>query len=260
MWAGAWRIATIARLGAPQAILGPGTVQRIDPACPSPYSPQPMPPGLSHIDAWIFDLDNTLYPAGADLFALIDVKMTDYIARLLGTDRVEARRIQKAYFLGHGTTLAGLMAHHEVDPDDYLAFVHDIEMDVLEENVPLAAAIARLPGRKVVFTNADGPYAQRVLDRLGLGRSFEAVHDIQAMDLAPKPLPSAYAGLCERLSIDPATALFADDMARNLAPAKAIGMTTLWVDNGSEQSADPDRSFIDHVTPDLTAWLEGILA
>ncbi len=218
-----------------------------------------MPPGLDHIRAWVFDLDNTLYPSSADLFAQIDAKMTDYIARLLDLDRVEARRIQKAYFFGHGTTLAGLMAEHRVDPHDFLNFVHDVEMDVLEENVPLAAAVAKLPGRKVVFTNGDGPYARRVLDRLGLGRSFEAIHDIHAMDLAPKPAASAYEGLCASLDIDPTTALFADDMARNLAPAKAIGMTTVWVDNGSEQAADMDRSFIDYTTHDLTAWLEGIL-
>ncbi|QNE32156.1 pyrimidine 5'-nucleotidase [Sphingomonas sp. NBWT7] len=218
-----------------------------------------MPPALDHVSAWIFDLDNTLYPSSADLFARIDAKMTDYIARLLDLDPVEARRIQKAYFLGHGTTLAGLMAEHDVDPHDFLDYVHDIEMDVLERNLPLVAAVAKLPGRKVVFTNGDAPYARRVLDRLGLGESFEAVHDIHAMELAPKPAPSAYAGLCKALAIDPARALFADDMARNLAPAKAIGMTTVWVDNGSEQAADADRSFIDYTTPDLTAWLQGIL-
>ena len=124
---------------------------------------------------------------------------------------------------------------------------------------PLAAAIAKLPGRKIVFTNGDAPYARRVLDRLGLGASFEAIHDIHAMALMPKPAPSAYAGLCAAFGIDPAQSLFADDMARNLAPAKAIGMTTVWVDNGSEQAADSDRSFIDHTTHDLTHWLEGIL-
>jgi len=218
-----------------------------------------MPPLLAPIRNWIFDLDNTLYPASADLFAQIDVKMTAYVADLLGIDLVEARRIQKAYFLGHGTTLAGLMAEHEVDPHHYLDVVHDIEMDVLEENLPLAAAIAKLPGRKIVFTNGDGRYARRVLDRLGLGATFEAVHDIHAMDLMPKPAASAYAGLCAAFDLDPAQSLFADDMARNLAPAKAIGMTTVWIDNGSEQAADSDRSFIDHTTHDLTHWLEGIL-
>ena len=218
-----------------------------------------MVPALQHIDAWIFDLDNTLYPARADLFGQIDRRMTAYIARLLDLDQVEARRVQKGYFHGHGTTLAGLMAEHNVDPHAFLAEVHDIEFDVLTHDAPLAAAIARLPGRKLIFTNGDAPYAVRVLDRLGLADSFEAIHDIHAMDLRPKPAASAYRGLCDTHGIDPAAALFADDMARNLAPAKAIGMTTLWVDNGSEQGPEADRAFIDHTVAELTPWLEHLL-
>ncbi|WP_242184086.1 pyrimidine 5'-nucleotidase [Sphingomonas sp. CARO-RG-8B-R24-01] len=215
---------------------------------------------LASIRNWVFDLDNTLYPASARLFDQMDVKMTAYVAQALGVDLVEARRIQKAYFFDHGTTLAGLMAEHGVDPHHFLADVHDIEMDVLDENAPLAAAIARLPGRKIIFTNADTPYATRVLDRLGLGESFEAIHDIHAMDLKPKPNASAYAGLCAAFDIDPTESLFVEDMARNLAPAKAIGMTTVWIDNGSEQAAaEQDRSFIDFTTPDLTAWLHDIM-
>jgi len=214
---------------------------------------------LDHVRNWIFDLDNTLYPASANLFGRIDAKMTRFVAALLNVDQAEAYRIQKAYFLDHGTTLAGLMAEHDVEPHAFLGYVHDIEMDVLEENAPLAAAIAKLPGRKLVFTNADTPYAARVLDRLGLGASFEAVHDIHAMDLKPKPEPSAYAGLCAAFGIDPGESLFVEDMARNLKPAKAIGMTTVWVDNGSEQAADQDRGFIDFTTHDITAWLEGVL-
>ncbi len=218
-----------------------------------------MLPALSHVDTWIFDLDNTLYPARANLFALIDARMTAFVADLLKVDRTEAFRVQKEYFLGHGTTLAGLMAHHDVDPHAFLSYVHDIEMDVLEENAPLAAHLACLPGRKLVFTNGDKPYALKVLDRLGLGASFEAVHDIIAMDLAPKPSASAYAGLCAAYDIDPARALFVEDMARNLKPAKAIGMTTVWVDNGSEQHHDADRDYVDYRTDDLTHWLEHIL-
>ncbi|MBA3898550.1 MAG: pyrimidine 5'-nucleotidase, partial [Sphingomonadaceae bacterium] len=111
-----------------------------------------MPPGLAHIDAWIFDLDNTLYPHSARLFEQVDRRITDYIARLFQVGHDEAYRIQKGYFHARGTTLAGLMAEHGVDPHEYLADVHDIEMDMLEENAPLAAAIAKLPGRKLVFT------------------------------------------------------------------------------------------------------------
>jgi putative hydrolase of the HAD superfamily len=214
---------------------------------------------LDHVRNWIFDLDNTLYPTSARLFDRIDAKMTAYVADLLGLEHDAAYQVQKDYFLAHGTTLAGLMARHDVDPHHFLADVHDIEMDVLEENAPLAAAIARLPGRKIVFTNGDGPYALRVLERLGLRETFEGIHDIHAMDLRPKPEPSAYAGLCAAFDLDPAQSLFVEDMARNLKPAKAIGMTTLWVDNGSEQAADGDRSFIDFTTHDLTDWLHSVL-
>lgn len=218
-----------------------------------------MLPALAHVRTWIFDLDNTLYPASANLFQRIDARMTAYVGRLLDLAPLEALKVQKRYFLDHGTTLAGLMADHGVDPHDFLNDVHDIEMDVLEENAPLAAAIAKLPGRKLVFTNGDAPYAGRVLERLGLQQSFEAVHDIHAMNLKPKPEPSAYAGLCAAFGIDPYTALFADDMARNLAPAKAIGMATLWVDNGSEQSEDVARGHIDFTCTDVTDWLHDIL-
>ncbi|HEX8485853.1 pyrimidine 5'-nucleotidase [Sphingomonas sp.] len=218
-----------------------------------------MLPALAHIDTWIFDLDNTLYPARADLFGRIDRRMTAFVEKLLGVDAAEAHRIQKAYFMGHGTTLAGLMREHQVDPHAFLAYVHDVEMDALEVDAPLAAAIARLPGRKLVFTNGDKPYALKVLDRLGLGGTFEAVHDLHAMDLVPKPNVSAYRGLCAAHAIDPHRALFVEDMARNLAPAKAIGMTTVWIDNGSEQAPDPDRSYIDHVVRDLAGWLNEIM-
>lgn len=215
---------------------------------------------LSHIRNWIFDLDNTLYPASSNLFPLIDARIGAYVARHLGVDRQEAHRIQKGYFHAHGTTLSGLMAEHGVDPHHYLADVHDIEMDLLERNDALAAALARLPGRKLVFTNGDAPYAAKVLDRLGLGDSFEAIHDIHATAYRPKPEPVAYQGLCDAYGLDPARSLFAEDMARNLKPAKAIGMTTVWVDNGSEQPPeDSDRSFIDYTTTDIGHWLQDIL-
>jgi putative hydrolase of the HAD superfamily len=218
-----------------------------------------MLPRLAPIRNWIFDLDNTLYPASADLFAQVDARMTGFIQDLLGLEHDEARRVQKSYFHNHGTTLSGLMAEHHVDPHAFLAHVHDIEMDVLEHDAPLVAAIAKLPGRKLVFTNGDKPYALKILDRLGLGESFEAIHDIHAMGLMPKPHASAYAGFCAAFDIDPTESLFVDDMARNLAPAKAIGMTTVWVDNGSEQSPDVERAHIDFTVPVLAPWLETIL-
>lgn len=214
------------------------------------------PSALAHVDTWIFDLDNTLYPARCDLFALIDERMGAYIQDLVGCDAVEARRIQKSYFHEHGTTLSGLMAVHGTDPHHFLDYVHDIALDRVEHDARLVEAIGRLPGRKLVFTNGDDAYARRVLDRLGLGSAFEGLHDIHAMNYVPKPAPASYAAMCARWAIDPARALFAEDMVRNLRPAKDIGMTTLWVNNGSEQATGTHHpSFVDFETDDLTDWL-----
>ena len=219
-----------------------------------------MRPGLAHIDSWIFDLDNSLYPASADLFALIDIRMGEYIQRLLACDPEEARRVQKRHFLEHGTTLAGLMRDHGVDPHDFLDFVHDVDLARITADPALVDALDRLPGRKFVFTNADEAYARRVLDRLGLANAFDGMHDIHAMNYVPKPNPDAYAALCRRLGIAAGRALFVDDMARNLKPAKALGMTTVWLDNGSERGGeDADPGFIDFVANDIGAWLANIL-
>jgi putative hydrolase of the HAD superfamily len=219
-----------------------------------------MLPDFNHINCWIFDLDNTLYPASADLFALIDVRMGEYIQTLVGCDAVEAKRVQKAHFHEHGTTLSGLMAHHDIDPKHFLDFVHDIKMDRLTPDPALAAALARLPGRKLIYTNGDADYAGRVLEALGLGESFEAIHDIYGSALLPKPDPRSYTMMCDALAVDPARALFVEDMARNLKPAKALGMATVWVNNGSEYGqTHACNSFIDHEIGHVGDWLNEIL-
>ncbi len=212
---------------------------------------------LSHIDAWIFDLDNTLYPASCDLFGLIDQRMTIAVARRLGLPHDEAYAVQKRYFHEHGTTLSGLMVEHGADPHEFLAEVHAIEMDALSEDRRLVDAIALLPGRKLIFTNGDEPYARRVLERIGLSQSFEAIHDIHAMAYRPKPHAHAYESMLAAFGVDPGRALFAEDMARNLKPAKALGMATLWVDNGSEQVGQ-GLEHVDYITSDLGAWLAEI--
>jgi len=218
-----------------------------------------LPPPLASIDCWIFDLDNSLYPASANLFELIDVRMGEYIANRLGCTMVEARIVQKGFFRDHGTTLAGLMKEHGVEPREFLDYVHDIDIARLTADPRVVAALDRLPGRKFVFTNGDERYARRVLDRLGLANAFDGVHDIHAMDYVPKPDPRAYAAMCERHSIEPGRALFAEDMARNLVPAKKLGMTTVWVDNGSEQAShDADPAFIDYRIADIGDWLSEI--
>lgn len=218
-----------------------------------------MRPEFAHVESWIFDLDNCLYPASCDLFALIDERMTDYVERLLGCDRAEARRTQKSHFHAHGTTLAGLIASHGVDPHEFLAFVHDIDLARISADPALVAALDKLPGRKFVFTNGDRDYAARVLDKLGLANLWDGMHDIHAMDYVPKPNPSAYLALLDRHGIEAERALFAEDMARNLAPAKALGMTTVWVDNGSEQAdGRHDPAYIDYHIHDIGAWLAEI--
>jgi putative hydrolase of the HAD superfamily len=217
-------------------------------------------PAFSHVRDWIFDLDNCLYPAATGLFALIDERMGAYIQRLLDCDASEARRVQKAHFHEHGTTLAGLMKTHGVDPDHFLEDVHSIPLDRVAADAALGAALARLPGRRFVFTNGDAPYARRVLEAIGVESHFDELHDIHASELRPKPDPHGYALLCERFRIDPATALLVDDMAANLKPAKTLGMTTVWVDNGSERgSHGADESFIDHRIANVAEWLESIL-
>jgi putative hydrolase of the HAD superfamily len=219
-----------------------------------------MLPALRHIDCWIFDLDNSLYPASTNLFALIDIRMGEYIARLVGCDLAEARRIQKSYFHEHGTTLAGLMRSHGTDPHEFLDFVHDIDLARISADPRVVDALDRLPGRKFVFTNGDEAYARRVLEKLGLANAFDGLHDIHAMSYVPKPHPDAYRAMCGRFAIAPERALFVEDMARNLEPAKALGMTTVWVDNGSEQAGrDADPAFIDYRTTDIGEWLTDIV-
>lgn len=218
-----------------------------------------LPPALRHVDSWIFDLDNSLYPASADLFALIDVRMGRFIQQLLGCDEAEARIVQKGFFRDHGTTLAGLMTNHGTDPRAFLDYVHDIDMARLAADPRLVAALDRLPGRKFVFTNGDETYARRVLDRLGLANAFDGLHDIHAMDYVPKPDPRAYALMCERHFIAPERALMVEDMARNLVPAKALGMVTVWIDNGSEQAEhEADKAVIDYRISDIGRWLSEI--
>ena len=219
-----------------------------------------MDPRFAYIRDWIFDLDNCLYPASTGLFELIDERMGAYIQRLLDCDPVEARRVQKAHFHTHGTTLAGLMQDHGVDPHHFLDDVHAIPLDRVNSDARLSTGLGRLPGRKFVFTNGDAPYASRVLHAIGVHHHFDDVHDIHASELKPKPDPHGYALLCARFGIDPRRAVLVEDMAQNLKPAKALGMTTIWVDNGSERgNHDADPAHIDERITDVGEWLESIL-
>lgn len=217
-------------------------------------------PLFDHVTDWVFDLDNCLYPASTRLFDLIDERMGAYIERLLNCDPAEAKRVQKAHFHTHGTTLAGLMHEHRVNPHEFLEDVHAIPLDRVSRDDRLALGLARLPGRKIVFTNADEPYARRVLDAIGVGDHFAELHDIHAAELRPKPDAHGYRLLLDRFGIDPGRAAMVEDMAQNLKPAKQLGMTTVWVDNGSERGNHghhPD--YIDLTITDVGEWLEQML-
>ncbi len=220
-----------------------------------------MPFDPTRVDCWIFDLDNTLYPSSIDMFSQIDVLMGRFIAELLGCDLAEARRVQKMYFHDHGTTLAGLMHYHAIEPREFLDYVHAVDMGVLADAPRLRDRLMALPGRRLIFTNADSAYAARALDALGIADCFDGMWDIHAMTYRPKPEMSAYAGLIEAFAIDPATSVFIEDSARNLTPAKTLGMQTVWIDMATDWGhRAKDDSAIDVMITDMAQWLDGVLA
>ena len=224
-------------------------------AIPVPLS-HPWTRPLADIADWIFDLDNTLYPARCNLFAQVDRRIGQFIEGRLGLDRVEARALQKQYFHEHGTTLAGLMANHAVDPGAFLEFVHDIDVSPVPPSVELDQALARLPGRKFIFTNGSTAHANRVMGRLGVTHHFDGIFDIIAAGYRPKPDPETYDKLIRHHGIVPGKAAMIEDLPRNLRPAAALGMTTVLVLTGEEWAeTDAAGDHIHHVTDDLVGWL-----
>ena len=222
------------------------------------WSSQLQPRGcpLAEIETWIFDLDNTLYPARCNLFAEAEQRMAAFIVEELGLTLDEAHALRRRFFLDHGTTLRGLMLEHGIEPRRFLDYVHEIDLSPVAPDPVLAEAIAALPGRKFVFTNGTEDYARRILARIGLTGHFVGIHDIVACDYLPKPDPSGYCALIERHGIDPYRALMVEDMARNLPPAAALGMTTAWVIGGSDWAREGAAAeHIHHVVEDLAAWL-----
>ena len=209
---------------------------------------------LRHIEVWLFDLDNTLYPFDNDFMRLIEARMTLYVARELNLPRDEAWALQKRYLHEHGTTLAGLMANHGIDPEPFLDEVHDVSLDALVPDPELRAALLRLPGRRLIFTNGDARHAARVLERLGLDDAFEAVFHIAAADYLPKPNPATFARMIAAHAVDPETACFFEDSEKNLAPAASLGMTTVLV---GPHAAASEAAFVHYRTADLAAFLMG---
>jgi putative hydrolase of the HAD superfamily len=211
-----------------------------------------MSADLSHIDTWLFDLDNTLYPAESGFMAAIVDRMTDFVEKVTGLPRDEAFKLQKTYLAEHGLTLKGMMLHHGVDPRDFHAIFHDMSLEALAHDPDLLAALERLPGRRLIFTNADDIHAERVLQRLGLGHLFADVFHIGSAGYQPKPSPEAFARISAAHDIDPASTAFFEDSERNLEPAAALGMTTVLVGSWAAQSTAP---FVHHRTAKLAPFL-----
>lgn len=211
---------------------------------------------LREAESWVFDLDNTLYPASANMFDEIDRRMCAFIADFLEMDAAAAYRLQKSYFREHGTTLRGLMENHGMDPGPYLDFVHDISVDGVAPDPRLGRALDALPGRKVVFTNASKAHAERVISRLGIAGRFDGIFDIAEAGYVPKPDRGVYDKLVAAFGIEPRRAVMVEDVARNLGPAAALGMTTVWVATDRPWAqADAEDIAPDHTVDDLSRWL-----
>jgi putative hydrolase of the HAD superfamily len=228
-----------------------------------------MSRGFAHVDTWIFDLDNTLYPASCRLFDQIDERMGAYVATLLNIELTEARRIQKSFFHEHGTTLRGLMDVHDIDPQSFLAFVHDIDHTPIAADPVLAAALTALPGRRLVFTNGTVRHAECVLDRLGVKHLFADIFDIVHSGYVPKPSPEPYRAFIAKNGLTPRRAAMFEDIARNLETPHALGMTTVLVQSPHNHDGNLVNSwlgnaaaqpFIHHVTDDLGGFLERVAA
>jgi putative hydrolase of the HAD superfamily len=232
-----------------------------------PKSTRRAPRGFGKVETWVFDLDNTLY-AHHLLWPQIDDRIRSYVAEFLKVSKDEAFRVQKDYYRRYGTTMRGLMTEHGLNPDDYLEYVHQIDHSPLEPNPALGAALARLPGRKLVLTNGTRKHADAVIRRLEIHQHFEDVFDIVAAELEPKPSAKTYERFLQRHAVDPAKAAMFEDLARNLETPHALGMTTvLLVPTGTREVFRQDWELegrddphIDHVIDDLTGFLGQIAA
>jgi putative hydrolase of the HAD superfamily len=224
------------------------------------------PRGFADVDTWVFDLDNTLYPHHVNLWQQVDTRISEFVSRWLNVSAEEARAIQKDYYRRFGTTMRGMMTLHGVEADDYLAYVHRIDHSPLEPNPVMGAAIAKLPGRKLILTNGSVDHVDKVLERLGLTGHFDAVFDIIAAEFEPKPAPQTYRRFLDLHAVDPASSAMFEDLARNLVVPHELGMiTVLVVPDGSKEVVREgwelegrESAHVDHVTDDLTGFLQQV--
>jgi len=224
--------------------------------------------GFDHVETWVFDLDNTLYPHHLNLWGQVDARIRSYIAGFLKISEDEAFRLQKDYYRRYGTSMRGLMIEHGMQPDNYLEVVHQIDHSPIEPNPALGAALEKLPGRKLILTNGTRKHADAVMQRLAIHDRFEAVFDIVAAELEPKPSPQTYDRFLALHGVVPARAAMFEDLARNLEVPHGLGMTTvLVVPSGTRvvlreewELEGHDAAHVDHVTDDLTGFLDQIAA
>jgi putative hydrolase of the HAD superfamily len=227
-----------------------------------------MSRGFSHVDTWVFDLDNTLYPASCGLFDQIDRRICEYVSVLLKVDLAEARRMQKEYFYQYGTTLHGLMTRHKASPGEFLDYVHDIDHSPVPANPALDEALHALPGRKLIFTNGTVAHAEKVLARLGVTHHFGDIFDIVHSDYIPKPDIGPYRKFIGQFGLRARTAAMFEDIARNLKPPHDLGMTTVLVTSPDNKDAEHINALhggagephVDHVTTDLAGFLGRLAA
>ena len=208
---------------------------------------------------WLFDLDNTLYSGKTKVFEQIDKKMSKYISEKLSITIKEAKKIQKSYFYKYNTTLNGLIKNHKIDANEFLEYVHDINVDFLEKDFKLAKEIKKLSGKKIIFTNGSRKHALNVTSKIGIDHLFDDVFDIMDSNLVPKPLIEPYEKLVKKHKIDPKLSVFVEDIARNLKPAYEMGMITIWVKNNEPWAKKySDDKFVNYKTNNLAKFLKKI--
>ena len=211
------------------------------------------------IKYWIFDLDNTLYSGDTKVFDQVDKKMSKYISDKLNVSIEEAKKIQKNYFYEYNTTLNGMIKNHKIDPDEFLEFVHDIDIDFLQKDPGLAKEIEKLEGKKIIFTNGSRKHAINITKRIGIDQYFDDIFDIVSANFIPKPAVEPYKKLVEKHKIDPKLCVLVEDIARNLKPAYEMGMKTIWIENNEPWAKKfSDSDFINYKTNNLSKFLKKI--